>query len=227
MTNPFRTVLPTLLALLLLAPPLGAQSGLKGGINLNRFFGSTVDETDTHTGLNLGASLGLLELGPIQLVGEVYYRQKGGKGMIDPFQDPQNVGGTVEIGVDYVEIPLLARLNLGTVGGRLLPYLEGGPAFGWQIDCGVEAGAAGTAETQCADLLERGEETLKDYELGAVVGGGADLILARGMGINLDIRYTAGLSDLTADAELKNRSFTVMLGYAFALPGGVGGGLGG
>jgi len=215
--------------LLLFGPvsPLEAQSGLKGGINLNQFFGSTVDETDTQTGLNLGASLGLVSLGPLQLVGEVYYRQKGGKGNIDYFQDPSTTTGPVEVGIDYVEVPILARINLGSVGGKLFPYLEGGPAFGWQIDCGVEAGAQGNGEVACDDLLENAEETLKDYELGAVLGGGVDFVLGPGMGINLDVRYTAGLSDLTPDAEIKNRSFTVMLGYAFNLPGGgMGGGMG-
>jgi len=213
------------LVFLLAAGPVAAQSGLKGGINLSRFFGSSVDETDTQTGLNLGASLGLVRLGPVQLVGEVYYSQKGGKGDIAAFQEAASTGGTIEVGIDYVEIPVLARVNLGGLGGKIFPYVEGGPAFGWQIDCGVEAGSQGAGTVACDDLLENPEDTLRDYDLGAVLGGGFDLVLTRGMGINLDARYTAGLTDLTADAEFKNRSFTVMLGYAFSLPQGGSGGL--
>lgn len=130
-------------------------------------------------------------------------------------------------GIDYVEIPLLARINLRNAGGRFTPYLEAGPAFGWQIDCGVEAGAQGSGEVACDDLLENPEDTFRDCELRAVLGGGVDISLGPGMGINLDVRYTGGPSDLTPDAEIKNRSFTVMLRYTFGLPGGgMGGGIG-
>lgn len=217
----------TLLALSL-APPASAQVGIKGGINLTRFVGSDADAYESTPGLDLGASLSLATLGPIQLLGEVYYRQKGAE--LDP-ADPAALqelaeGGSYEIGLDYVEIPLLARLDLGGPGSRIRPYLVGGPAFGWRVSCGVSlSGAeAGAAEPECDDLTENFGSTVRSYEAGAVAGGGLEFSLAGLGGVSLDARYTRGLSKIGEGGDalnIRNQSFTVMLGYFFGM--GVGG----
>lgn len=210
-------------AVLAAAPrPVSGQFTLKGGVNLASFLGSDAGDAGSVTGLNLGGSFGLLGLGPVRLLGEVYYRQKGGSGTLAGFQAAAAAGETVEVGIDYVEIPVLARVDLRG-GGGVTPYLQGGPAFGWKLQCGVRASAAGAAETDCDDLTENLQETVRDYEMGAVVGAGVDIPVLGGLGaLSLDARYTHGLSRIGdgPDAfDVRNRAFTLMLGWSFGMGG--------
>lgn len=209
-----RAACTSILLLAVLASPASAQFKLAGGINLANFFGDAVEDTESRTGLNLGASVGIARLGPVRVLAEGYYRQKGAQSV-----QALEQGGSVEWGIDYIEIPVLARVDLPLVGGRLLPYLQGGPAFAWKIDCGIELSESGT-EQDCDDLLgENLDETLRDYEQGLVLGGGLDLGVLGGAGaVNLDARYTRGLTRISEGSDgldIKNQALSVMLGYSF------------
>jgi len=217
--------------------PVQAQFGIRGGINLADFFTEGDVETNGSTGLNLGAAFTLIKLGPINLVAEGYYAEKGtGQDVIglNPenllgLENPEELerllenGGTLEYGLDYVEVPVLARINLPVQGGVLRPYLNAGPAFSWQINCGVKVDVASESSNfECSDLQrENLQETIQDYEMGMIIGGGLDLpIFELGAGLNLDIRYNRGLSRLTRVDEngvVKNSAWTMMLGYFFGL----------
>lgn len=216
---------------LLFVQPAAAQLGLKGGVNLTDFIGGDAGQTEGTQGLNLGASFGLFRIDRLQLVAEVYYRQKGGIGDLQNLEDFGDSsgsttagGGEVEVGLDYVEIPVVARVDMGKRGGSLLPYVFGGPAFGWKVRCGVVvAGSGGPSETRCDDLTQDLERTIRSYDMGIVLGAGLDFVLPRRIGVvNLDARYTGGLSKIGegADAlDIRNRAFSLMLGYSFGPPG--------
>jgi len=225
------------------AQPAAAQFGIRGGISLTDFFGDGVTDTEQIRNLSYGISMGLIRVGAFQIVAEGYYRQKGagwaaldalsaggGPLALDSTQIASLVGGaagnqTLEFGLDYVEIPVLLRWNIATIGGRLRPYVNAGPAFGWRIDCGVSvsldgASEGGGAETACQDLSQENlEDTLRNYETGLVLGGGLDLAVLGGAGaLTLDARLTRGLSRLSEGqqgGEVKNQSFSAVLGYTF------------
>jgi hypothetical protein len=211
--------------------PAAAQVPLtfRGGINLTNFIGGDASDTRQSQGLNLGLSMGLVRVSRVQLLAEVYYRQKGAVGSIRDIErlmliEPQGMGlQEVEVGLDYVEIPVLARVNVGSSTGKFFPYVFGGPAFGWKVDCGVAFGdSSGQSTTRCDDLTQNLESTLRSYELGMVLGAGVDYALPRGVGaLNLDARYTGGLSKIGEgqDAlDIRNQAFTVMLGYSLGAP---------
>ncbi len=225
------------------AQPAAAQFGIRGGVSLNDFFGDGVSDTEQTRNLSYGISMGLIRVGAFQIVAEGYYRKKGaglavldalsaggGFAALDSAQIAGLVGGdigsqTLEFGLDYVEIPVLLRWNVGTIGGRLRPYVNAGPAFGWRVDCGVSVSldggsGGGGAETACQDLSQENlEETLRNYETGLVLGGGLDLAVLGGMGaLTLDARLTRGLSRLSQGqqgTEIKNQAFSAVLGYTF------------
>jgi hypothetical protein len=220
--------LAVLLLGLLTASPAAAQFGIRGGMDLTRFIGAGARGTDSRSQLGFGGTFGLFSFGPFTLMAEGYYRQKGAKN-VQEFNDQVLQGGSAEIGLDYVEVPVLLRLNLPTLAHRFVPYLNAGPAFAWRIDCSIRFDAAsGTAEQACADLQSANlEETLKDYEQGFVAGGGIDVAVLGGAGaINLDARMTEGLSRINESAaggaEIRTRVFSLMLGYSFGIPGGLG-----
>ena len=203
-----------------------AQVALKGGYDLTNFFGDGV-QSDNRGELGFGGSFGLFSIGPVIISAEAYYRQKGAKN-VEEFNEQVFTEGTAEFGIDYVEVPVLLRLNLPTLGSRIVPYLNAGPAFAWRVDCGITFTAASqSAEEQCEDLMgENLDETIRDYEQGIVLGGGLDFAVFGGMGaINLDARVTQGLSRINENPdgtmEVKNRVFSVMLGYSFGIPGGL------
>lgn len=220
-----------LAAALLVPEPAHAQVGLRGGVNLTDWFGDDVESTDRKTGLSLGASFGLVSIGPVQLVAEAYYRQKGTGFALADFQTgetpPEELPETVEFGIDYLEIPVLARVNLPPLSNSLGMYVIGGPAFAWRIDCGFETEVStGTSATNCDDLSsENLGETFESYDIGAAGGLGFDIALPGRVGaLNLEARYTGGLKRVGADGtDVKNRAFSLTLGYSFGIPGSLGG----
>jgi len=206
-----RTVLAVALALLTSswAAPASAQLGFKGGGNLSRFVGEDAED-QTKTGLNFGGAFTLLGLGPISVGPELYYAQKGGvRAQADT---------TFEIGLDYVEIPLLARL---TLPGRFLrPYVTGGPAYAWRLDCDVEGedgSAPAAGECVAADFSNR-DAAIRTADRGLVLGGGLAMSFFNLGGVTLDARMVRGLARITEGQngpDVKNHALSLMLGYSF------------
>lgn len=230
-----KILVPALLSLALLLPDAGfAQIGIRGGINLTDFVGDDAGDTDSKAGLNLGASFRILNFGPVAIVPEVYYAQKGAKRSF--FTDPigpeslnDQTTGEATFDLPYIEVPVLLRVALPQLqDGRFQPYLNAGPVFAWNLDCTVEFEQQGLATDgeDCDSLQSEAafEETVRDYETGFTIGGGTDIVVIPGHGgLNLDVRYTRGLTRITEDPDggdapdVTNQAFTVMLGYSFGL----------
>lgn len=220
--SPAVMVLVLAITHLLVAGPANAQHGfgLRGGLNLTNFVGDDAADDRTKTGLNLGGSFRLISLGPVAITPEVYYAQKGSvQDFTDPDQFPDPATEPeLTFSLAYVEIPVLAQVRLPFGGRTFRPYLQAGPAFAWNLDCEIDlSDADSSTASDCEDFQQENiESTIEDYEVGAVVGGGTDIVLPRGVGaLTLDARLTQGLSRLTEESEITNQAFTVMLGYSF------------
>lgn len=226
-------VLLAVLLTLSSAAPAAAQFRIRGGLDLANLFGDGVEDTDNRAELGFGAAFSIVHIGAVSISPEVWYRQKGARSIAE-FNQQVIEEGSAEIGLDYIEIPVLLRIDLPAFGGgKIIPYVNGGPAFGWRFDCSIAVEAdSGSTTRMCDDLSgDNLEQTLKDYEVGAAFGGGLDFAVLGGLGaLNLDARVTQGLSRIndTGDGspDVKNRVISVMLGYSFGLPGGAGGGMG-
>lgn len=225
------------------ATPLAAQAsfgggiGFRGGVNLTDWIGDDAEEGERTTRLNFGATFQLLEIGPVSIVPEVYYARKGGEQDTTFSVNGQPVAFSPTFDLSYVEVPVLARVRLPRFGGdRFFPYVQGGPAFAWNLDCEVDfresAGDGVPAQEGCGLLAggEALEEEIRDYETGFVVGAGLDIEVIPGFGaLNLDARLTQGLSrvietDGGEEIDIRNRAFSLMLGYSFGFaPGRAGG----
>lgn len=206
----------TLLGFLLLTPgPLAGQFTVKGGLNLVDLFGDGVESSDSRARLAAGGGFDLLSLGPFVVSPEVYYAQKGAGEMETGVQQ----GRPADVSLEYVEIPLLLKLELPLGGSRFFPYVAGGPVFGWQLDCDVRA-TEGGVEDNCDDILggsEQLEETLRSYEQGLTFGAGFAFDVLRGFGgLTVDARYSVGLTRLSESddgPDIQNRAFALLLGY--------------
>src|SRR6478736_5676759 len=94
------------------AATASAQFGLRGGMNLSKFVGGDANNSESAKGLNLAAAIPLIHPGPLSIVPEVYYSQKGAK-QFDPaaLASATTAPSSVEFGLDYIEVPLLAKVS--------------------------------------------------------------------------------------------------------------------
>ncbi|NBB77608.1 MAG: outer membrane beta-barrel protein [Bacteroidetes bacterium] len=163
-----------------------AQIGIRGGVNLSKFVGADVEGAEDLMGLNAGLSLNLITIGPLSLVPEVYYAERGTRfseqlrALQNPNLDqpvtPQDL--ELEFNLAYVEIPVLAKLNLPFLSTRVVkPYIAGGPVFGFRLDCSItftDGNAEQTVQECADDNFSDLETTFKESDRGAVFVGGID-----------------------------------------------------
>ncbi len=197
-----------------LATPAAGQFGIRGGVNLTKFVGGDAGDAESTPGLNLGMSIPLFHVGPLALVPEVYYAQKGAT------QADALGGAGFTFDLSYIEVPVLLKASFPLNARRsVFGYLAGGPAFAWNVDCSftpVDGGASGASA--CGETFGSFDSALQKADRGVVVSGGFDFMLGS-IGLNLDARLVRGLSRLTegdTGADVKNQSFALMLGYSFA-----------
>jgi len=125
---------------------------------------------------------------------ELHWLQKGYK-----IQDAASAGD-ITTTLNYIELPLLARVNFG---GSIKVFAFAGPSIGYLI--------SGTYEDDNGE--KDATEYLDDTEVSGHIGIGF------GLGtLELDIRYMAGLSDISDSEDLsdiKNSSYGVGLTLKF------------
>jgi hypothetical protein len=99
-------------------------------------------------------------------------------------------GSTPVLELDYVEVPLLFHVRpFGNEGTLLRPFLLGGPALGYLVNCDLSQGAAGQSCTGKADP----EHTMKAWDISGVVGIGLDVLIPGGTRIGAEVRYEHSL----------------------------------
>lgn len=212
--------LGTTLATLLFALPssLVAQ-GLQGGLNLSELFGGDVVEADARRGLVAGGSFTVLRFGPLSIGPEIHYAQKGA---VDTRLHVESPAAYDQFGLEYLEVPVLARLAFQMPGADWLGvHVQGGPAFAWNLDCSLEPSAEGGAAVKdgCAFGASGGaERVVEKAEQGLVVGGGVELRIADLGAVTLDGRLVRGLSRI-GDPDIRNQAVSFMLGYSLARSG--------
>lgn len=220
--------LVVLVLAIVLAQPSNAQIGIRGGVNLSQFVGEDVSETEGLLGLNAGLSFSIINIGPISIVPEIYYAEKGTRftEQIRQFQqqdpnmpvNPEDV--SLEFNLAYVEIPILAKVRLPFLSTRVIhPYIAAGPVFGFRLDCNISfsSGSADQEIQDCADEnFEDFEATFNDADRGYVLSTGVDFQIPILGTLTLDGRYYRGLSRLIENEEnddIYNQNITLMLGY--------------
>jgi hypothetical protein len=180
----------------------GLTTGVRGGMNLAT--NNTIAEGE-------GAGLGWQPRGVfggfltwraaswIELQPEVLYSMKGGK--------REEFDISSKLLLDYLDVPLLARLSRGARGSRSW-YVVGGPSFGYLLRARTRADFGNATEE--IDIIEDVER----FEFSVVAGGGLEFTR-----VLIDARYTHGLSNidkLAADGDkMTNRAVSVTAGIKF------------
>ncbi|HIB36971.1 porin family protein [Mesonia sp.] len=181
------------------------QIGVKGGVNFANLTGDDIGDTKTRTSFNAGfvAEIPISERFSIQP--EVLYSGQG----FDIEEIDQNnefdTDDNVEAQLDYIQIPLLAKIYL--VKGL---NIQAGPQIGFLINEEIDyqpTDDAGDIDTDVAEDI--------DFSLAAGVEYKFD------GGFFLQGRYNYGFtnvfkeSDLFGDPDIKNSVFQVGVGFMF------------
>ena len=193
------TVLVLLAILWIAIPsPASAQVGVLVGLNsANIKFDPDPDfDSERRTGFVAGLSFNA----PIQDVFSVeldaLFSQKGTN-----FTIPGELDGKIKL--NYVDIPVLGRINLAGSGPARVHLLIG-PSFNFKVSEKLE-----DEEGE----VDEDEDSFERFETALVIGGGVTVSRFR-----VDVRYGLGLSNIVKDDEnegftAKNRVFSVLVGF--------------
>jgi len=191
--------------------------GVKLGLNLANVSGA---DKPTDAAMAMGLAVGGFATWSVNdmfaVQPEIFYSQKGFQ--IDAKKMGSPVAGTINFNVNYLDIPVLARLNI-PMEGTVKPYVVLGPSFGILLT------AEQVASGDVADLMKAANmETTTDVksdttsmDMGLVLGAGVEVPAGSGK-VTVDVRYDMGLTTLdssSAKAKMYNSVIGLLVGYAF------------
>lgn len=156
--------------------------GIKGGAaayQLTSEFGGASSTSDPKTGFAAGI-FGDFPINRIlSIQPEVVFVQKGGE------ESSESIG-TSSVTLNYVDVPLLLKIN-APLDGNFKPYIFGGPYAGYLVDASSESGGGSTELN----------EFMEDFNYGLKVGVGINLGK-----IVIDARYDMGIADIYKDISI-------------------------
>jgi hypothetical protein len=210
-------------AALLVASPSAAQAPVSAGplVGLNFAdisgddFADEFGDTSSRLGFAVGAfaEFGLSDM--VSLRPELVYTQKG--------TEVEAGGVEAKVKLDYVQLPVLAKIMFGAAGAGPRFNLLVGPAFGFSAGCSFDidaplviaagpslATSAAMIDIDCEDI---GADT-KGFEFAGVVGLGVDFDR-----FTVDVRFDKGFSGIfdVDEVDAKNQTISARAGYKFSL----------
>jgi hypothetical protein len=149
---------------------------------------------------------------------ELLFAQRGTEASFSGDPTFGNVDATLNL--NYVEVPLLLRLDVPTASTGFRPHLYAGPSLAFNTSCSFEADVGGfSGSSDCEDADE--EFSPKSFDAGAMIGGGIAFPFAGGRQLTVGARYTFGLTNVFEDTgDVKPRHRVLAVYGAFDLPFG-------
>lgn len=183
------------------------QFGLKAGVNISNFNGSDAGDLDSRTGFLGGAFFAYDFNDMFSIQPEAFYSMKGAK---QTFTDlGETITGTFKL--DYIEIPVLIKLNIPLKGGSTVkPSIFAGPALGIKVASTVEVESGG--QSASSDV-----ENVSSTDFGFVFGGALGFDVS-GHELGFDVRYNLGLTsvfDSALEADVKNSVISIAAYFGF------------
>lgn len=168
--------------------------GFKGGVNIANQSADPSDSelSDSRTGMAIGGYVGIPVNPMFAVQPEALFTMKGDQGDI--------AGSTGSTKLNYIEVPVLARVNFMT-DAAAHPAIYAGPSVGVNISAKSEMEGATESSVDIKD-------SVKPIDFGMVIGGGITFPVGQAKrNVGLDLRYTMGLSNIN-DVEASNTDVT-------------------
>lgn len=182
------------------APPPGGGGGgqgfgvgIKGGYLTSTFDAATSTNVfKSNNGWIVGLWFGGNRQGVVGVMGEIMYAKKSAKASV----------GTTTFDNYYLEIPILARINIGTESRNgISVYGLVGPAFDILLK----------AKQNDFDI----KDNYESLDIGLIIGGGIEITR-----LLIELQYNKGLRNVAKGSgasftEIKTHSFAIMAGVRF------------
>jgi Outer membrane protein beta-barrel domain len=167
------------------------------GINSSKIIGDNQEDASRRTGLRLGGFLSYSVSRKLSIQPEFAMTSKGTKWVDDD----------AEIKINYIQVPVLARLRFPSSKSSFAPYVMAGPAFAFKSGCSL------IVEGQSYECSSE-TTAVAGSDFGLVFGAGAELGHAQ-----FSLRYDMGLKNINGDGEanVKNRTVKLAVGYGFRI----------
>lgn len=194
---------------ILAAPAVSAQVpiaprvsiGPYAGLNYTTFYGGDAEGADSRTDFMLGAQLDVGFGGTGLFRTGLLYSGRGA--------ETTDAGVTGKLKIHYLEVPVLLGYRFGTTG--IHPYLNGGANLGIKTGCKVDVSQGGLSFSADCDSDPINAD-ISSFDFGIVGGGGLQIPVGTS-DLTFDLRYTLGLTKISSDTDIKNRGFTLGVGY--------------
>lgn len=128
--------------------------------------------------------------------------------------------GTGRLKMNYLDFPILLRLDVPVSGGGVRPFFYAGPTLGFQLGCDIEVTTSGTTiGWTCHNFDQQvGSGNLKVHttEFGAIVGGGLAFDVG-GRTMTMGARYLMGLQEVFSDSDERGRVLSFLISYEWPL----------
>lgn len=223
---------------------LSAQSniGLRGGITLTNYNNDPMPENflgnqemDLLTGIDVAVFTNLTIVGAFSIQPELHFVQKGVK--ITGKDATENMDLKMTYRYNYLELPVLARVNFLKVNESMLFYIAAGPSVGYglngkfkgenvSIDATEGGIKKGDFETDLEWDTEYGIDGTKSnrWDVGGAFGIGGEFF-TESLNIVVDARYNMDFTDAVKYEKTPspepdkyyNRGFSFTVGVAFPI----------
>jgi hypothetical protein len=185
---------------------LSPKFGIKGGINLSNLYVDDVKDENVKVGLNAGFFAKLPLTRGFSIQPELLYSNKGAKETYDNILGK----GEYRFNLDYIELPVLAVINVGKNFN-----LHGGGYISYLAAVNIKDLDSDGTITNVKDLSA---ENFHRIDYGLVGGLGVDI-----QKFTIGARYNYGLREVGKSGSLsgdltknsKNSAINVYLGFAF------------
>jgi hypothetical protein len=154
---------------------------------------SVADYKKQIAGIQAGVSVQVGMAPNFSLLSELYYMRKGGRLKVN---NPLSNHNTT-YRFNTIELPVLARVHIGKV------HLNGGPSIAYNL-----SGKEKTEDQSKAISFNKTGDGFRRFEAGIAFGGGYSFLTKRKQFV-LDIRYNHGLTNISYNKEMYNRSIVV------------------
>ncbi|HET9055043.1 MAG TPA: porin family protein [Cyclobacteriaceae bacterium] len=175
--------------------------------------GMDADDSDYKAGLAAGGFVTYSIRNTYGFTAKVLFNQKGG----------QSDGGELKEQLNYIEIPVLARLFFNREG-TVRPNVFFGPSFGfltgakWKVGDGDYENVE-DIEGDLFDEVDSYKDMYNTFDFGLGAGLGVNIKVGDEMYFVIDARYTYGFSDIyrRASGTVNNQNVAVTAGLSFGI----------
>jgi Outer membrane protein beta-barrel domain len=156
------------------------------------------DYKKSANGIQAGVSFQAGITPSLSLVSELYFMKKGGKlKASNPLSSSES-----NLRLNTIELPVLARFHFGKF------YVNAGPSIAYTI-----SGDNKIDDLSTKLLFENSNQGFKRFDAGVQMGGGIEFPFKQRR-IALDMRYNYGLTNVSYNKEMYNRSVMISVHFS-------------